>query len=188
MTRTTKTITALILLALLASTALAQPGRMGLAGRGFGGMGFDADPDFRLERLTAVLDLTEDQIAAIDVIHTEARADRIELDTQIARLQNEFQGEMLQDNPSETKLLNLVEDIGAVRTTLRVRGVKTCFAVRAQLTDEQRTRFPLMGGYGPGYRYSGRGDRGFGFNSWGEPGRGRDFGPRQDGPRRGRRR
>jgi len=155
---------ALILVAALAATAMAQPGQGRRAGRGHGHDGPEGGgSEMRLERMAAHLDLTEAQKTAIETVHEQARKDSAELRKQLARLQNERRGEMLADEPSESNLVDLIEKMGEVRTKMQVMRLKTRLAVRDQLTEDQRDQFMLMqkhgrhGGHDGGRRAGTRG-------------------------------
>ena len=104
------------------------------------------------------LDLSEEQVAAIEAIHEKARQDGVELRKDLMRLRNELKGEMLQDNPAEKTVLDLNKKMGAVKTELKAIRLKTRLAVRNELTPEQRDKMLMMGdgwkngrkGRGPG--------------------------------------
>ena len=134
-------ITAAVASLCLVQAAAAQ-GQSLFASRG------DHDGTPRLERLTGLLDLSEEQEEAIEAIQEQARAEGVELKKQQARLRNEIEGELLADQPSESKLVRLTEELGALRTQLQVIRLKARLAVRAELTDEQRDQLVLMGGRG----------------------------------------
>jgi len=140
-TRQTLIITALAV-ALLATTAFAQPSR-GPRGEGFAAPEL---PGFgpRHDHLD-LLDLSEEQETSIEAIRDQARDQGVELRKQQARLRNEIEGEMLADEPSQKTLIDLTEQLGALRTQLQVIRLKARLAVRAELTAEQRDRLMLGG-------------------------------------------
>ncbi len=188
----TSTLAALAVLAVIlsATCVLAQGpghphGMMGRMGPGHGqGMGQGMGQGNMTPMLADKLDLTEDQQAAIDGIHEQARKDNLELRKQLMRLRNELQGEMLKDDPTQKTVLNLTAKIGALRTEMQTNRVKARLAVRKQLTPEQRDMMLMMG---PG-NHKGRGGReSFGGHGGFGPGHGpacdgsgpgRNFGPR----------
>jgi Spy/CpxP family protein refolding chaperone len=134
-------ITALTLVAVLATVALAQQGHGRRAPRA------DREcrgPEARLEYMAEVLELTEEQQASIETIHEAAREEKVELKKSMARLRNEMEGEMLKDSPSEKTLIDLTEKLGAIRTEMNVLKVKTRIAVRALLTEDQQDQMMLM--------------------------------------------
>lgn len=177
MTTLSKILITLAALALVASAALAQPGSGPRHHRGTGPGGWtgaDADggpgPQMHLERLAAFLDLTEAQVAAIEAIHEEARADGVELRKELARLRNQKQGETLKDEPSRDTLVEITREMGDVRTRLQVNRLETRLAVRAELTAEQRDQLLASGRHGgPGAGRGGHGLRG-GHGGCGGPG------------------
>jgi Spy/CpxP family protein refolding chaperone len=199
MTRPIRPLLLLALTTLVVAAAAAQPGPAPRAGAGHRGgpAGPAGDgPGWRLERLTARLDLSEEQQAAIAALQEEARTEATALRKELTRLRHARRGEMLEDDPSEQTLVELVEKMGAVRTDLQVLHLKTRLQIREQLTPEQRDRMLLLGERGrrggrPGGRHAGPGwcggpcDQGE-RDRWQRPGprpgrRGGDRGPARGG-------
>ena len=164
-------IVTILAVAALTTAALAQgPQRLHERnGRHGAQFSFPSAPGFEshFEHLQSTLDLTEDQETAIEAILERSREEGVELRKQQARIQNQIDGEMLADAPSQQKLVDLTEQLGGLRTELQVIRLKARLAVRAELTDEQRDQLVLMGD-----RRSGRG-------------RGRHAAPRADTDRMG---
>jgi Spy/CpxP family protein refolding chaperone len=142
----------LALVAMLASFATAQPGPRGRQHQDRNERG--AGPELRIERLAERLDLTDQQQEAIAAIQEDARKAGRDLHKELARLQNQRRGEMLEDDPSEKTLVDLTEQMGAIKTKLQVHRLQTRLAVQAQLTEEQRDQMMLMN-----HRRGGRGER-----------------------------
>jgi Spy/CpxP family protein refolding chaperone len=134
----------LIVLAVAALLALAAGSALAQGPRGRHGGGFPDGDGIGAERL-AWLDLSEDQRKAVDGILDQARQEGVELRKEQARLRNQIQGEMLADQPSESRLIELTEEMGALRTQLQVIRLKARLAVRAQLSEEQRDQLMLRG-------------------------------------------
>jgi Spy/CpxP family protein refolding chaperone len=135
---------------------LAQgPGDKGCRGdRGEGG------PQMRIERMAKHLDLNEEQVAAITEIQTKGRAAILELRKDMMRLQNEKRGEMLKDDPSEKKVLDLTRKIGELKTTMQTNRAGNRLAVRKLLTPAQRDQMLMMGEHRGGRGgHGGRGGR-----------------------------
>lgn len=127
----------LTLLALTATAALAErpgPGRRG------GGDGFGFGPGLAALQL----DLSEEQTASIEKIRDEGREKAVGLRKQMMLLRNELEGEMLTDEPSRKKVLDLNQKMGEVRTQLQANRLEHRLAVREVLTPEQRDRMLLM--------------------------------------------
>jgi len=137
-----------------AATALAQ-GPGGRFGHGTGkghGAGYFG-PEHRLEVLAEKLELTAEQVAAIEGIRESGREKGIELHKEMMRLQNDLEGEMLKDEPNQKAALDLVDKIGALRTGIQAQRLKGRLDVRQQLTPEQRDKMLMMsekfqGGHG----------------------------------------
>ena len=174
-----KTLVLLTLAAMMvlgAGTALAQ-GRGG--GPGYGGRGGFGDGEFgpahRLEMLADHLELTEEQVAAIEGIRTQGQEKNMELRKEMMRLRNELQGEMLKDDPSEKAAMDLTGKIGALRTEMQANRLTNRLEVRKQLTPEQSDKMLILQG-----RFQGReGRRGCGR------GMGSHWGGNFDGPGQG---
>lgn len=148
MTTARKTILILTTITLLASVALAQPGQGRMhRGQGGGPGDFDGGPrqEMRLERMKECLELTDAQVEAIEKIRDQAMADTRELRKEIARLRNQKQGEMLEDEPSVKTLAGIIEQMGKLRTEMQINRMETRMAIREQLTEEQRDKMGMLG-------------------------------------------
>ncbi len=121
------------------------------------------------------LDLSEDQQKRVKEIHESKRAEHVRLQKEMARLQNQLEGELLKDSPAVETLRSLAGQIGSIRTQEMVLRLETRLAVRGVLTAEQRDRM-LTAPRGPrggcGEMRCGRGHR------CGGPGCGQRPGPR----------
>jgi Spy/CpxP family protein refolding chaperone len=182
---------ALIILAVVilvfAAGALAQ-GPGGPAGRGPGSGEGEFGYERRLERLTARLELSDEQAAAIAAIGEQGREEGLKLRKEMMRLRNELEGEMLKDEPSEAAVVDLVDKIGNLKTEMHKIRVKNRLQVRRQLTPEQRDKMLMhRGGLGQGLGRKGGHSRGPRFGH----GFGHEFGhecnPDCSGPGRGQR-
>lgn len=149
-----------VMVLIFAGTALAQGGggRFGHGkgkGCGEGSSGFE----HRLEALAEKLELTEEQVAAIEGIREAGREKGVEIRKEMMRLRNELEGEMLKDEPSPEAAKTLVEGIGALRTEIQVQRLANKLEVRQQLTPEQRDKMLMMrgGSHGGRGRHGGRG-------------------------------
>lgn len=157
--KTALLLTLSVLALTFAAAALAQ-GPQGRSGQGRGRQG---EPGLRLEMMTEKLELTTDQVAAIEKIQETGREKGTELRKDMMRLRNELEGEMLKDEPSEKTALQLVEKIGGLRTEMQAGRMQVRLEVRRLLTPEQRDRMLVMnqgsrrgadrrGGHGRGNR------------------------------------
>lgn len=185
-------ITVLAVAALMiAGTALAQgPGRGAGSGRcdgpGVGrGMGAGFGSGHRLEVLAQRLELTEEQVAAIEGIREAGQEKNMKLKKELMQLENELKGEMLKDDPSEKTALDLVKKIGALKTEMESNRLENRLEMRKQLTPEQRDKMLVMrerfkgGREGRGHHGKGRGAGCRGGNGCNGSGPGK--GPRPDG-------
>ena len=177
-----KTLVFLTLAAMMvlgAGTALAQGNG---AGKGHGGRGGYGDGEFgpghRMEFLADRLELTDEQVTAIEGIHAEGQAKNMELRKEMMRLRNQLEGEILKDDPSETVALDLTGKIGALRSEIQANRLTSRLEVRKQLTAEQRDKMLMMR-----ERHQGREGR---EGRDGRRGGGRGMGPRGDGDGQGR--
>ncbi|MCK9997012.1 MAG: Spy/CpxP family protein refolding chaperone [Candidatus Krumholzibacteria bacterium] len=166
-----------------AGTVLAQgwgagPGHGGRGGGpGYGVRGGFGDGEFgpghRMEFLADHLELTDEQITAIEGIQSRGQAKNMELRKEMMRLRNELQSEMLKDDPSEKVVLDLTGKIGALRSEVQTNRLSSRLEVRKQLTPEQRDKMLMLH-----ERFQGR---------EGRRGGGRGMGPCGDGYGLGRR-
>ena len=178
---TTRTITLWTLIAALTLTAgLAAAQPRGGRGPGCDGDGPGRDGAFG-PRMAALLDLSEEQAAAIDALREAHRAATTDQRKTLMRLRNELHGLMLADDVDAQKVLGLTRKVGDLRTELRVARAEMRLKVRELLTDEQRDRMMLHKG-----RRGARGGRGACDGGGRFPGRdddGRGRGPRGGGRR-----
>jgi Spy/CpxP family protein refolding chaperone len=149
-----------VMILIFAATALAQSGGSRF-GRGMG-KGYGEGPfgfEHRLEALAEKLELTEEQVTAIEGIQEAGREKGVELRKEMMRLRHELEGEMLKDEPSLDAAQALVEKIGALRTEIQVQRLANRLEVRKQLTPEQRDKMLMMRGSFQGGRgkHGGRG-------------------------------
>ena len=151
-----QTMAAVVLVTLVSVT-------VGMASAQGPGSGKGKGPDFRLGRMAAHLELTEDQQASIKALKEKAGSEGMQVKKELARLKNQIEGEMLKDVPSEKTVLSLNEKMGALKTELKANRLKTRLAVRELLTPEQRDKMLTIRGNGREGRSKGhRGGRGFG--------------------------
>ncbi len=152
-------LTLAAIMVLGAGTALAQqPGAGYGRGDGWGFGDGEFGPVHRLEMLAYRLELSEEQIAVIEAIQTQGQEQNMELRTELMRLRNELQGEMLKDDPSGKNAQDLIGKIGALRTEIQANRLQNRLAVREQLTPEQRDKMLMLRGRFQG----GEGRRGYG--------------------------
>lgn len=175
-----KTIfTALLVFALAAvvaaGPALAKPGdgnrRPGLRGASgdFPGVMNDGrGGGSRLLRMAGALELTEDQIAALEKMRDEHRAECLPLRTEIEKARLDLRKLRLDSDPDRAAMERLIRKTADLRADLKVKRMNHRLDMRDQLTDAQREKLDAMrlnrggrGGFGPGRR-PGCGDRGFG--------------------------
>lgn len=148
---------------LVAGLALAQgngqKSMRGMRGHGQGMACEEGHGMNRLDRMAKHLELSDEQKEAIEQLQEKNRADNLDLHKDVMRLQNEMQGEMMKDEPSEKSVLKINAEISALKGELRANRLKTRLAVREQLTSEQRDKMMVQGHGGPG-KGKGRGKKG----------------------------
>lgn len=168
---------------LVAGAALADGNQgKGLKGRGdcdgegpHGPKGRRGD---RIERLADRLDLTDEQKTAIEGIHEKTRTANTALAKETRLLRHELEGELLKDDPSEKKVLELNRKLGELKIEKNANRLMSKLAVREQLTPEQRDKMLAMGDrFGKGRGEAG--GRGHGRSFRGQ-GRGQGAGPNCD--------
>jgi len=130
-------IPVLIVMMVQAGWALAQ-GAKGVGYRGCNGRGSGG------ERMAECLDLTEEQQIAISEIRSEAQTANLDLRKNVQRLQNQLEGELLADNPTEKRVLDLAAKLDAVRAQQHANRLKMRLAIREQLTPGQRDKMTVM--------------------------------------------
>jgi Spy/CpxP family protein refolding chaperone len=152
-------------------TAIVAVALVGLAGAAdaFGGKGrgsgrAEGGPGYRIERMAARLELTDEQKAEIDKIHEEGTADAARLRKELRRAKNELEGVMLDDAPKADEVRKLAREVGDLRTEMQILRLEKRLAFRKVLTPEQLDKWIAH-----------HGGRGMG------PGRGRGHGPCGDG-------
>ena len=147
------------------------------------GMGEGFGPGHRLEMMAARLDLTDEQKASIEKIHDAAQEQRMETRKEMMRLRNELEGELMKDEPSENKALELTGKIGDLRTAQQKSRLSTRLAVQEQLTPEQRDKMLMMHAGGRGHGRHGDAGFGKGHGRGCDQGQGRGYGRHGgDGP------
>ncbi|MDX2475603.1 MAG: Spy/CpxP family protein refolding chaperone [Candidatus Krumholzibacteria bacterium] len=147
-------LVALLVVGLTAPAMAQGPGQgqgQGRNGKGNGQSQGEFGPQMQVERMAKRLDLSADQITAIKEIRASGRIKNMETRKQVMRLRNEKHGEMLKDDPSTKKVLELTTEIGNLRTKMQTNRMSNRLEVRKVLTPEQRDKMLLSG--------DGRGDK-----------------------------
>jgi|GEM_PF-2830816 len=123
-----------------ANISFAQ-GRHGFRGHGVarGHAGFG-----NVERLASRLDLTDDQVTAMNEERLKSQKQAIQLraDLQVARL--ELRDMMDDSKPDQNKVKQQVEKMGDLRTTLMLTRVQSHLKMKEVLTEEQRVKLKEM--------------------------------------------
>jgi Spy/CpxP family protein refolding chaperone len=94
--------------------------------------------------LQEVLELTEEQAAAIEQIREAGHQAHLELRQKFLQLQNEMNGEMLKTEPAEARLTELVKAMGDMRTQLQLNRLHQQLALLKELTPEQRNKWVVL--------------------------------------------
>ena len=101
----------------------------------------------------AIPGLTEDQEASIRQIHVDLQKQILQVNNQIREKEAQLRTQMTQDKPNQGQIDRLVEEIGALKTTVAKARTAAHMKVRALLSEEQRLQFdqrPFGGRYGAG--------------------------------------
>jgi len=155
---TTFTLYAVVSLLVIGLGAAAAQG----VGKGQGARGDCDGPrsEMRMARMAEHLELSEEQVKAIEAVREESREAGRALHKDMARVRNEMQGERLKDQPSQKALLDLNAKLGELRTEVQAERIKMRFAVREQLTEEQQDKMLSLGEFGGRGHKGGRQGRG----------------------------
>jgi Spy/CpxP family protein refolding chaperone len=157
-----RTFAALMILALAAGFALAQPGPAAPAptaktqapmARGMRGMQGMPGP--------AVPDMTPEQLDKIDALRTAQLKVMLPLRTDLQVKQIELQALWRADEPDAKKIVAKVKEIGDIREKMEIARINHLFDMRKLMTPEQLKAMKKMGmGRGMMGRGMGRGMRG----------------------------
>ncbi|MDP7039412.1 MAG: hypothetical protein QGI45_09655 [Myxococcota bacterium] len=93
-----------------------------------------------LERAADDLGLSDDVLEKVKAASYEADRAAIEIRSKLDRARLDFQQMMSSDNPSEKKMMELVEEMGGLETNLRKNRIGLLLKVRPLLTKEQRKK------------------------------------------------
>jgi Spy/CpxP family protein refolding chaperone len=132
-----------LLVVSMATVVMAQGQGGNGQGRGHGSGQGESGPEMKIERMAKHLDLSAEQVTAIKEIHESGRAENRETRKQLLRLRNEKHGEMLKDDPSTKKVLELTTEMGDLRTRMQTSRTSERLEVRKVLTPEQRDKMLL---------------------------------------------
>ncbi|MCU0612842.1 MAG: Spy/CpxP family protein refolding chaperone [Candidatus Eisenbacteria bacterium] len=99
-----------------------------------------AQPPVPLERWAGELELTGDQLAAIDEIQYRSRQEEISRRAELERAELEMDREMRKDAPSESAALGLFDAVHEARGKLERIHLRTRLKVRGVLTPVQRQK------------------------------------------------
>lgn len=119
-------------------------------GPGMGGRG-GMDPEIRVDRLAARLDLSAEQREQVRAIVDKAQPEALALRDKLGDNRQQLQALMRQGDAKESEIRKLAEAQGKLHTDMIVQRTKLHSAIDAVLTPEQREQFRQMGpGRGPG--------------------------------------
>jgi Spy/CpxP family protein refolding chaperone len=89
------------------------------------------------------LGLTEDQRESIAKIRKDAQAARMPLMKQMIQLRTEMQAELVKDQPDQTTVHSLAQQMGDLRTQMQLQNLDQRMAIRNVLTPEQRDKIMM---------------------------------------------
>lgn len=150
-----------VMMFLFGFEANAQYGRGYGPGKGYGngpGKGY-RDGSAPMDRMETWLDLSEEQTTKVEKLHLDLQKETLPLRNKI-REKNAQLNTMITEGENKTRVDQLVEEIGSLRTEIQKLRMNTHLKVRGLLTDEQKIKFdnhfanrfgqggPMMGSYG----------------------------------------
>lgn len=119
-------------------------------GPGMGGRG-GMDPEVRVDRLAARLDLNAEQREQVRAIIDKAQPETLALREKLNDNRQQLQTLARDGDARESEVRKLAEAQGKLMADMIVQRTKVHSAINAVLTPEQRERFQQMGpGRGPG--------------------------------------
>lgn len=119
-------------------------------GPGMGGRG-GMDPEVRVDRLAARLDLSAEQREQVRAIIDKAQPETLALREKLNDNRQQLQTLARDGDAKESEIRKLAETQGKLMADMIVQRAKVHNAINTVLTPEQRERFQQMGpGRGPG--------------------------------------
>lgn len=95
-------------------------------------------------RMLPLPDLTETQINEIEKIHLKTMKDILPLQNQIGEKEARLRTITTQENPDRNEINNLIDEIGAIMTSIRKTEMNSRLDIRSNLTDKQKIIFDTM--------------------------------------------
>ena len=138
--------------------ANAQPGS-DFRGRGQRGEGYGRGEMARNKH--NLPDLTEEQQSSIRQIHLDFQKQTLQMNNQIREKEAQLRTQMTNEKVNQGQIDKLVEEIGALNTSVAKARTATHMKVRAVLTEDQRILFDQRG-MRRGTAYGNRGPAGMG--------------------------
>lgn len=114
-------------------------------GPGMGGRGATMDPDVRVDRLTARLNLSAAQRDQVRAILDKAQPETLALRDKLTDNRQQLHTLMRQGNAKESEIRKLADAQGKLKADMIVQRSKVHNAINAVLTPEQREQFQQMG-------------------------------------------
>ena len=87
------------------------------------------------------LGLDDDTLSQIKEIRRGSRDSKLDLEYKIKKAKNALKDLLSEDNPRESEVMDAVEEVGELETTMRKSRLRTMLKINALLTPEQRTKF-----------------------------------------------
>ena len=131
----------------------AQRGRGYGSGRGDGngpGRGYGQGPGPH-NQMEEILDLTDEQSGKIEKLHLDFQKETLPARNKI-REKNAQLNTLVTEGAAQSKIDQLIEEIGELRTDIQKSRMNTHLKVRGLLTDEQKVKFDshFTNRFGPG--------------------------------------
>lgn len=94
----------------------------------------------QMNRLEEILDLTDEQTAAIEKLHLDFQKETLSVRNKIQE-KNAQLNTLITEGADRNKIDQLVEEIGELRTTVHKGRIGTHLKVRELLNDDQKVKF-----------------------------------------------
>jgi Spy/CpxP family protein refolding chaperone len=96
------------------------------------------------EQMMQHLDLTNDQQSQVKKLHLDSQKEILPIENQIGKKSAQLETLMSGGIANQSKIFNLIEEIGLLETSIKKEQAGTRLSVRELLTEDQQVKFDLM--------------------------------------------